>query len=110
MVSRQIGHLLSNFAQFKHEAICPHSMKAQLASASRQILQASAGEAAGSDEATFDEIERFEDSNIEQFDEKLSFETNSYLKNPDDLCHCSWNSIPCLMSTVVDSLEDIDIS
>lgn len=47
IVSRQIGHLLNNFAQFKQEAICPHSINAQLASASKQILQASSQEPAG---------------------------------------------------------------
>ena len=74
IVSRQIGHLLNNFAQLRHEAICPHSINAQLASASKQILHASAGDAAVEsfvdDEGAFEDIEN---SKLKKNKTKLSY-------------------------------------
>ena len=41
IVSRQIGHFVNSLAQFKQVAMCPQSINAQFASASKHTLHAS---------------------------------------------------------------------
>ena len=59
IVSRQTGHLVNNLAQLRHDTIWPHSINAQLASASKQTLHVSSEFNADDDSRdVFDNIDR----------------------------------------------------